>query len=294
MSDRTGTSVGVDVGGTNIRAARIDRTGRLLELMIEPVVADRDGFAAQLLRLIGAVADRQTRGVGIGIPGRVDARTGVIRSAGYLDIAGLDLPALIERNHGLHTQIENDATAALIAEVSVRPEMSKGLVLMVTVGTGIGGAILQNGVPWHGGGISGQFGHLVVASDGPRCNCGRRGCIETFSSGTALRRLIADAGLTDDLRASSLIERASGGDSLASDVVNSWAAPFQRALETLTAAFDPQLIVIGGGLGQDMANALTGLTNESSWFGQPIAPAKLGDNAGVIGAGLLGFPKDGA
>ena len=292
MTDGSGTTIGVDAGGTNIRAARVDRNGKPLERVIEPVVPDRHGFTTQLLRLIDRVADSQTVGVGIGIPGRVDAKNGVIRSAGYLDVAGLDVPGLIQQSHGLSTRIENDASVALIAEVFVRPQMSEGLALIVTVGTGVGGAILQDGTPWHGGGISGQFGHLVVASDGPRCNCGRRGCVETFSSGTALRRLIADAGLPEDLRADTLIERATGGDKAASDVVKLWAAPFQRALETLASAFDPQLIVIGGGLGQDMAAALTRIDSKSSWFNLPVETPKLGDDAGVIGAGLLGYSDD--
>ena len=286
------TTVGVDVGGTNIRAARVNRTGKLLEHKVEPVEADRQGFTTQLLRLVGQVADSQTVGVGIGIPGRVDAKNGIICSTGYLDIAGLNLPGLIQKSYGLPTKIENDAVVALIAEVLVRPEMSGRLALMVTVGTGIGGAIIQDGTPWHGGGISGQFGHLVVSADGPRCNCGRRGCVETFSSGTALRRLIADSGFPEDLSASMLTERAQDGDKTAIGILKLWAKPVQRALETLTSAFDPWLIVIGGGLGKDMAAALTRIDNESTWFDLPVEPAILGDNAGVIGAGLLCFPKE--
>ena len=291
MTPGARTAVGVDVGGTNIRAACVSETGELLERVAEPVESGREAFTAQLLRLIEAVAGRDTVGVGIGIPGRVDAARGEILSAGYLDISGLELSPLVRQRFGCDARVENDATMALIAEAHARPEVSDGLVLMVTVGTGIGGAIVQNGVPWYGGGVSGQFGHLIVAPDGPRCNCGRRGCVETLSSGTALRRLVMEAGLPNELRVSDLFERAAKGDEAASGVLTRWAAPFQRALGTLTSAFDPRLIIVGGGLGQAMVSALSRLENESTWFGLPVEAASLGDDAGVIGAGLRGFAE---
>ncbi|MEM1431578.1 MAG: ROK family protein [Pseudomonadota bacterium] len=292
MTGAARSAIGVDVGGTNVRAARVDETGHVLRHVAEPVVPDRDGFAAQLLGLIEAMRDEQTLGIGIGLPGRVDAARGAVLSAGYLDIAGLDLPSLVGRAFGLPARIENDASMALIAEAHARPELSGGLILMVTVGTGIGGAILQGRTPWRGGGISGQFGHIVVADDGPLCKCGRRGCVETYSSGPALRRLIVDAGLPEDMQACALIARAEAGDSAAAEVRHRWAAPFQRALETLVSVFDPRLIVIGGGLGQDMARALRSIERQSPWFGWPVEPALLGDDAGVIGAALRGLPED--
>lgn len=283
------TSIGVDVGGTRIRVARVDRAGALLERIIEPVRPDRFGFAAQLLRLIGAMRSEADVGIGIGLPGRVDGRTGSILSAGYLDIAGLDLPGLILSDTGLPCRIENDATMALIAESHARPDGREGLVAMVTVGTGIGGAILCDGAPWHGGGIAGQFGHIVVAADGPPCNCGRTGCVETFSSGTALGRLIAEAGLPKETRADELLSRAAAGDTLATQLLARWMGPLQRAIETLVTVADPRLVLLGGGLGAEAAEALSRLPVRSKWYAMPIAAAKLGDDAGVVGAGLHGF-----
>lgn len=282
------TAIGADVGGTHIRVARIDSAGAILDRVDEPVSGDRDGFGAQLLRLISEVRNQTCIGVGIGIPGRVDAVRRAIKSAGYLDIAGLDLPGLIESRTGLHTRIENDATMALLAEAHARPE-SSGVILMVTVGTGIGGAILEDGIPWYGGGLAGQFGHLVVAGDGPLCKCGRRGCVETFSSGPALRQLITEAHLQDKSRAEDLLALASKGDAVSTAVLDRWARPFQRALETLVSVMDPRLIVVGGGLGAHMLQALERLSNGSDWYPIPLAPALLGDDAGVIGAGLRCF-----
>lgn len=283
------TAIGVDAGGTRIRVARIGRSGEVLERVIEPVCRDRHGFPAQMQRLVTAIRTASDVGVGIGIPGRVDGRSGEIRSAGYLDIAGLDLGGRIARATGLPVRIENDATMALLAEGQASPGGTRGLLFMITVGTGIGGAALQDGVPWYGGGYAGQFGHIVVGEGGPRCNCGRTGCVETFSSGTALGRLMAEAALPEGTRAEDLLARAEAGDDVAATLLDRWARPFQRAIETLVAVGDPRLILIGGGLGGEMARALARLPKRGDWFDLPVAAAALGDAAGVIGAGLRGF-----
>ena len=170
------TAIGIDAGGTRVRVARITRTGDLTDRVIEPVRQDRQDFTAQLLRLVRRIRTAEDVAVGIGIPGRVDGRSGEIRSAGYLDIAGLDLADLVSREIGLPCRIENDATMALLAEASARADLVEGLILMITIGTGIGGAVLENGAPWYGGGLSGQFGHIVVAENGPPCAIGSSDC----------------------------------------------------------------------------------------------------------------------
>ena len=289
MGGPGGTAIGVDVGGTRIRVARMTREGSLAARQAEPVARDRDGFVAQLVRLVCAVRDDTTVGVGIGIPGRVDGRDGSIHSAGYLDIAGLDLPALLARKTDLPARVENDATMALIAEGHRRPEGADGLIAMATIGTGIGGAILAGGNPCYGSGFAGQFGHIVVDAAGPACNCGRTGCVETFSSGTALGGLIANAGLPRYTTAETLLAKAAAGDDEAAALLEVWASPLQRALETLVSAIDPRLVLIGGGLGHAMVEALARLPRRSRWFDLPVEAAQLGDEAGVTGAAIAGF-----
>ncbi len=280
------TAVGVDVGGTHIRVGRVDRYGALTAHLVEPVQADRRGFADQVLRLVEMTRDETSIAVGVGIPGRVNPAAGDILSAGYLDIGGLDLGALVYRATGLPTRIENDATMALLAEARAHPQGASAILLMLTVGTGIGGAVLANGAPWRGGGVSGQFGHIVVSDTGPPCNCGRSGCVETFSSGPALRRLVAAAGLDEQTEVSDLLGRSDDGDAVCRTVLQAWAAPFRRALETLVAVADPRAVLIGGGLGHNMVRALDLLPPPNGWFGLPVEAARLGDAAGVIGAGL--------
>lgn len=284
------SAIGVDVGGTHIRVGRVNRLGQVSGKIIEPVCRDRQGFTAQVTRLVSTRIDSDSVGIGIGIPGRVSAQQSEILSAGYLDIAGLDLPDIMARETALPVRLENDATMALVAEAHVRGEAARGMVLILTIGTGIGGAMLQDGMPWHGGGVSGQFGHIVVAGDGPVCKCGRTGCVETFSSGTALGELMAEAALPDGSLFADLLKRADSGDAVAAGILHRWASPFRRALDTLVAVIDPQLIICGGGLGAEMVKALERLPLTSgSWFDLPVEAARLADDAGVIGAGLFGL-----
>ena len=294
MRQPSDTAVGIDVGGTRVRAGRIARDGSLSGHVIEPVVADRQGFTRQVLRLIAAARDTTSAAIGIGIPGRVDPASGVIRSAGFIDLAEFDLGRRVADETGLPVRVENDATMALLAEAHARPEGAAGVILMMTVGTGIGGAILADGAPWHGGGISGQFGHVVVSADGETCNCGRVGCVETFSSGTALGRLIAEAGLASATGAEELWRAAEAGDAASRAVLERWASPFRRALETLVAVVDPGVILVGGGLGREMVRALELLPPPSGWFGLPVEAARLGDRAGVVGAGLAALARAGS
>ncbi|MDJ1006293.1 MAG: ROK family protein [Paracoccaceae bacterium] len=285
------TAIGIDAGGSRIRAARVSRSGEVLAHSTEPVLRGREGFSEQVVRLAEAMQDASTRAVGLGIPGRVDGPTGAIRSAGFLDVAGLDVAALLGAVGPWPVAVENDATMALVAEARLRASDTRGLIAMMTIGTGIGGALVADGAPWYGGGLSGQFGHFVVAADGPVCKCGRVGCIETFSSGTAFGDLVRDAGLPFGTRAETLVERAETGDDEARDLLVAWAAPMWRALQSLVAAVDPRLILLGGGLGAEMARALRLTEGNAGWFDRPVEAARLGDAAGVIGAGLRAFDR---
>ena len=210
-------------------------------------------------------------------------------SAGYLEIAGLELAEIGTHQLGLPTCVENDAAMALIAECALRNNGDQGLYAMVTIGTGIGGAVVQDGVPWYGGTFAGQFGHIVVSDHGPTCNCGREGCVETFSSGTALGQLIARYGLKSGLRAEALLDRASAGDQTCTDVLLEWATPLRRAIDTLISVLDPAAIILGGGLGAEMTRALSLVPQAEGWFAPRHEAAKLGDTAGVIGAALCGY-----
>jgi glucokinase len=280
------TALGIDVGGTNLRIAEVDAAGRIRWRHVERVTPGREALPARLAELVAARRGPEVGAVGVGIPGRVDAAAGRVLSAGYLDLAGLPLAAALGAAVGLPVVVENDCTMALLGERAAGAARGRRNVVMFSVGTGIGGAIVQDGRPVRGRATAGQLGHLTVQPGGLPCNCGRRGCVETTSSGTALGRLVREAGLPPETDAARLLAAAGAGDAAAAAVLAAWAVPMRDAATSMAAAFDPELVLFGGGLGAAMVLALGRLPAEPSWYGHEIAAAGLGDDAGVIGAGL--------
>lgn len=280
------TALGIDVGGTYLRIAEIDTNGHILSRHAERVTKGREALSARLVELVLGWRSPVVRAVGVGIPGRVDAVAGLVLSAGYLELAMLPLAATLSAAVGLPVAIENDCTMALVAECAVGAARGRGNVVMFSIGTGIGGAISQNGEPVRGRATAGQLGHIMVQPGGRACNCGRRGCVETTSSGTSLGHLMREAGLRPDTDIGRLLAAADTGDATSAAVLSAWARPMRDAATSMAAAFDPDLVLFGGGLGRAMVRALGRLPQEQSWYTYDIAAADLDDDAGVIGAGL--------
>ena len=281
-------AVGVDIGGTNIRAALISAKGEILAKLSERTPTDPLLVLERVIALARELDAPEVLGIGVGIPGRVDVASREILSGGIINLAGLDFVKRLESALGKPVVIENDCSMALIAEMKTGGAKGYRNVAMLTIGTGIGGAGAHAGRIYHGHRTAGQLGHICVSSDGPPCPCGRRGCVETFSSGTALRRHIAEAGLpATTIR--DVLDMAAEGNEAAVCVLRQWAMPLRIALDNIAATMDPEIILLGGGLGCDAARALADLPAAAPWFCPPILPAKLADDAGVIGAGLSIF-----
>lgn len=281
-------AIGVDIGGTNIRAARVSPDGRLDGLVKVRTDADPDP-AALVTELVRGLLDGDVAGIGIGIPGRLDRDGTTVLSAGYVDLAGRRLGEIVGAAVGCRAVLDNDAHMALIAEMALGAAVGARNVAMFTVGTGIGGAVALDGRVVRGKGNAGQLGHLALDPDGARCNCGRRGCSEVLASGTALNRRMREAGIAEGTTAQALLARA-GDDPITAEVLDGWAAAWRAAIDTVVAVVDPDLVVLGGGLGGAAVEALERFwPATSAWFETPVAAARLGDDAGVIGAGLRGF-----
>lgn len=282
------TAIGIDIGGTNIRAARISSDGGILAH--QSVAAERSAAAvlASLEKCIETLRDPSAAAIGIGVPGRVDAKSGRILSGGYVDLSGMDFAARLSAETGLPAFCANDAEMALAAEARLGAARGVSDAILLTIGTGIGGAILAGGRIFHGGGAAGQLGHISVSASGEVCNCGRRGCLETESSGTALKRHIDEANIAPGTGIDSLMDSDSPA---AQGVIAAWAAPLRAGLDSLCAAFAPQKFVLGGGLGAAACRALERFPAVSPWFQYEIAAAQLGNEAGVIGAGLCALER---
>lgn len=285
------STIGIDVGGTNLRAGRVAADGAIEALLSERISRDPEAVFDRVADLCRRLDAPDVAGIGIGIPGRVDARRGVVLSGGYLDFGGFPLAERLRNATGRPVVCDNDCSMALVAEMAIGAARGIADVVMFTIGTGIGGAIAADGQIVRGVATAGQLGHLTVERDGRPCACGRTGCVETTSSGTALGRLMTEAGLPPDLRIDDLIARERDGDPAAALVLDRWAGPLRAAIDSMVAAFDPGMVVLGGGLGGAAHRVLARAPALSPWYQRPVAPAQLGDDAGVIGAGLSARPK---
>jgi glucokinase len=261
------TAIGIDIGGTNIRAARISAEDRILAHASGSTARSAGGVLADLEKFIEELREPATAAIGIGVPGRVDAGTGEIFSGGFVDLSGLDLAERLQTLTGLPVFCDNDANMALVAEARIGAARGYDNAIMLTIGTGIGGAILAGGQMFHGGGTAGQLGHVTVLFDGAVCKCGRSGCLETESSGTALQRHIEEAGFAPGTKIDDLLNSDSAE---AQRVIAAWTAPLRAGLDSLSLARFPAV---------------------SPWFQYEVAAAQLGDEAGVIGAGLTALER---
>ncbi len=280
------SAIGVDIGGTNIRAARVDGKGAIAAHAHAASSRNPAEVIERVEALIAKMDDSSVQGIGIGIPGQVDFAGQRVLSGGYVDLSGLPVHERIETRFGRRVVLDNDANMALLAEVRCGAAVRHRNVTMLTIGTGIGGAIVADGRIFRGAGTAGQLGHVIVDPLGRPCKCGRRGCIETVSSGTALGTHIAEAGLPMETTAVELLSRRNEGDALAARVLDAWALPLRTAISSLATTLAPEIIILGGGLGAAAAAAVADYPDPSTWFSYEIAAAQLGDDAGVIGAAL--------
>ena len=280
------TAIGVDVGGTNIRAARISEGGGILEWKAHPTAIQPNLVVAQISELLQSLDDGSVTAIGIGLPGRVDAAGGHVLSGGYVDLTGAPLAVKLRQTFAGPVIIDNDCNMALVAEQAVGRGRNISNVIMFTIGTGIGGAVFGNDRIFRGSATAGQLGHLTVDVNGELCLCGRRGCVETTSSGKALGRHLASAGLDPATSVDALLSNSENGDTHSSSVLALWVTPLRAAIDSAVAAFDPELVLLGGGLGNAAHRALARFPAVAAWYQCPVEPAELGDRAGVIGAGL--------
>jgi predicted NBD/HSP70 family sugar kinase len=280
-------TIGVDVGGTNVRAARIGPDGQLaglLKVRTDSMPSVPDVVEALIRRLMSD----DVVAVGVGIPGRLDRDRSKVLSAGFVNVAGIPLGEVLSARIGRPVVMDNDAHMALAGELAVGAAKDVDDVVMFTVGTGIGGAVADARRVLRGRGNAGQLGHLTVDPNGPECNCGRRGCAEVFVSGTALSGYIVAAGLSPGTSVETLLD-TNGHSPAAAAVLARWVTSWRHAIDTVVAVLDPDLVVLGGGLGVAAVAAIQGAAPASPWFECPVVAAALGDNAGVVGAGLRAF-----
>ena len=309
-------AIGIDIGGSKIAAGVVDEGGAVLARLDTGTPATDP---AAVLAAIGDIVERlrhlhddsvgEIRALGIGAAGFVDESGSTVLFAPHLAWRDEPLRDAAARRTGLPVVVENDANASGWAEWRFGAVQGESDVVLVTLGTGIGGAIVIDGVPYRGRfGIAGEFGHMQVVPDGLPCDCGNRGCWEQYASGRVLtrrgraaaeagtplgRRLLdAAGGSVDEIHGLHVTAAARDGD----DEANEWLADVGDWLgigvANLAAALDPGVVVVGGGLSDagdlllEPARAafLRSLTGRGHRPEARIVAAGLGADAGLIGA----------
>jgi fructokinase len=292
----SGRRVGIDLGGTKIEGVVLDEHGAELlrrrvptrqERGYDHIVAAVGELAAELLALAPDCAQ-----LGVGTPGALSSRTGLIKNSNTACLNGRDLPGDLARRIGRTVRVENDANCFALAEARSGAAAGARVAFGIIMGTGVGGGLVLDGRVWSGPQrIAGEWGHHAIDPAGPRCYCGQRGCVEALISGPALERRYRErAGVALPLE--TIVARARAGEAAARAVLAELLDGFGRAVANLIAILDPDAIVVGGGLsnidelytaGRDAVAAY--VFNDE--LRTPILRNRHGDSAGVLGAALL-------
>ncbi|MBR3391819.1 MAG: ROK family protein [Firmicutes bacterium] len=309
--------LGYDVGGTKVAAGLVDENKRIIAKLSHPFPKGTDGpsFAAFLRRMAdglcreAGISASDVPTIGVGLPGTLDEKRRTVIHAHNLGFHQLPLAGLLG---GVFPEAEikllNDADAATLAELKAGALQGCRSGLLLTLGTGLGGGIVSRGELFHGGqGRGVELGHMLLHKDGRRCTCGQRGCAERYCSATALalagRRAITRApesllarraaAKPEKISARDVIDCARAGDSAALAVFDAYVDELASFIASLVNLLDPEVIAIGGGLGQSgefLCAPLRQRAAEKCFYKScgRIAPATLGNDAGLIGAALAG------
>jgi glucokinase len=286
--------IGVDLGGTKILAGALDGDGRVLARNeVATPTASQDELLEGIAEAIEPLARDGVDALGFGIPSVLDRRTGVVLGSINIPLEGVALADVFGRRFAVPVAVENDANAAALAEWKLGAGRGRVSLVMLTLGTGVGGGIVLDGALYRGWA---ELGHVVVVADGPPCQgtCTGRGHLEAVASGNAADRAAVrlwGAGAT----AEQLVDRAEGGDAEAVEALAEIGRLLGAGIGSFANMLDPELFVVGGGFGLAawqfvFPPALEVARREAlepARADLEIVPAELGGEAGLVGAGLL-------
>jgi fructokinase len=291
--------IGVDLGGTKIEGIVLDKSGK--ELFRKRIETQRElGYRHILNRIkelhgeLAAQIKNQPHTFGLGAPGVISPRTGLMKNSNTLCLIGQPLKSDLENLLGRKIEIQNDANCFAMAEALHGAGRGKNLVFGVIMGTGCGGGIVHKGEVITGPqGIAGEWGHSSIDPNGPLCYCGQHGCVETYISGGG-----AEARYAEKFRIKKSFREIEKdfytGEANAVKFMEVFFRNFGRSLANLIDVLDPDVIVLGGGVSKFDALYTEGVAQVARFvfsdsLETPIVKNQLGDSAGVIGAALIGI-----
>lgn len=310
--------IGVDLGGTGIKAGVVDESGTILakgsaptgrERPYQAVIADIAALCTRVAAQAGTPME-EVAAMGVGVPGICNPETGVIPFCTNLGWHDVPFVEEMHKHLNLPVHVDNDATVAGYAESIAGVSAGTRASVFLTLGTGVGGGIVLGGRPYSGvHGIGSEIGHMILQMDGEPCTCGNEGCFERYASATAIIREARRAvkkdqqsmmmkncgGNPERINAKIVIDCAKAGDKTARAVFDAYVRALAHGIISIINVLDPEIIVLGGGVsmaGEFLLNAVREAVKPLIFFKtMPYARielARLGADAGIIGAALLG------
>jgi glucokinase len=301
--------LGVDVGGTKVAVAAVDGVTAARTREHPTVTASADALLDGVEHVVrDVIADAgRPEAIGVGVPSQIEFATGTVETSVNIPLAGIPLREELGRRFGVPVYVDNDANCAALAEAHIVGESD---LVMLTLGTGVGGGVVIDGLTFRGAqGLGAELGHIAVSPDGPPCpgNCPNRGCLEAYCSGQALERdgteiardkpdsrLASLLGSDGKLSARRLVAAAEAGDDDALLIMDNFGRMLGVGIANYVNIFQPSRLAIGGGISRashlffDRAVQEAGArTLPALWKRVRVALAEGGPDAGVIGAGLL-------
>jgi glucokinase len=285
--------LGVDVGGTKVAVAAVEGS-EARHALEHPTVLDSseallDGIEAAVREVTAVTGEPDA--IGVGVPSQIEWATGTVVASVNIPLAGVPLREELAARFGVPVYVDNDASCAALAEAEA---IGAAELVMLTLGTGVGGGVVIGGRIFRGAhGLGGELGHVVVEADGPECpgSCPNRGCLEALCSGTALERAAGRKGRE-------VVEAARAGDADAQTHLDRLGRYLGIGISNMVNAFQPEYVVIGGGLSAAADLFLETAVAEagaralpSLWERAAVQVAQAGNAAGVIGAGLLALQE---
>lgn len=291
--------IGVDVGGTKLLAGAVDREGVVVRRREVPtVLTSQDELLAALDGLVESVLEDDAAALGFGLPSMIDQRSGTAVNSVNIPLAGVPFRDRMRERFGVPVGVENDANAATLAEWRIGAARGADHVVMLTLGTGIGGGLVLDGRLYRGSiGSGAELGHMVLDYDGPPCGqgCDGHGHLEVLAAGPAADALARER-FGPDSSARDLARRAEAGDDEAAAILALVGRRLGAGLASLVNVFNPELIVLGGGFAEVGEPLLRPAREVVEREALPpsrdlvrIVRAQLGPDAGLLGAALVGF-----
>ncbi len=314
--------IGIDLGGTNIKAGVVNENYEILSKCscktalprpAEQIAEDMAKTALEAVQKAGITLE-DIVSVGVGTPGTVNAKSGVIEYSNNLGFKDVPIVELLKKALGKPVYVENDANAAAYGEFLAGAAKGANNAVCITLGTGVGGGIIIDGRIYSGSNFAGaEIGHTVIEVDGPVCTCGRKGCFEVYSSATGLVRMTREAieanpntimqkMVKEDgkVSAKTAFKAMREGDKTAKEVVDKYIKYLAAGITNTINIFQPDILCIGGGVcneGDPLLLPLKELVKKevytkNSAKNTEIVIAKLGNDAGIIGAAFLGLSNN--